>query len=108
MPDVYTQFRKAVESQGVVRSLLNLAPQLKPLPPHLEEGSIPNLEDFGMTRKALSASQHHLKCCHGCKRSLLCSIFFKRTCFPSFGMLEFLESSAVFESTKSENLFSEY
>uniref|UniRef100_A0ABM5GMQ2 Cryptochrome DASH n=1 Tax=Pogona vitticeps TaxID=103695 RepID=A0ABM5GMQ2_9SAUR len=49
LPDVYTQFRKVVESQATVRPLLNLAPPLKPLPPDLEDGTIPDLEDFGMT-----------------------------------------------------------
>ncbi|CAI5789150.1 cryptochrome DASH-like isoform X1 [Podarcis lilfordi] len=48
LPDVYTQFRKAVESQVKVRPLLQMASQLKPLPPGVEEGNIPKLEDFGV------------------------------------------------------------
>ncbi|XP_053121667.1 cryptochrome DASH-like [Hemicordylus capensis] len=49
LPDVYTQFRKAVESQAMVRPPLKMADQMKPLPPGVDEGQIPSLEDFGMT-----------------------------------------------------------
>uniref|UniRef100_A0A8D0FYP9 Cryptochrome DASH n=1 Tax=Sphenodon punctatus TaxID=8508 RepID=A0A8D0FYP9_SPHPU len=47
LPDVYTQFRKVVESQATVRPTVPMADQLKPLPPGIEEGNIPTAEDFG-------------------------------------------------------------
>ncbi|XP_035410259.1 cryptochrome DASH-like isoform X1 [Cygnus atratus] len=47
LPDVYTQFRKAVESEAKVRPTLQLADQLKPLAPGVEEGCIPTMEDLG-------------------------------------------------------------
>ncbi|XP_058688554.1 cryptochrome DASH-like isoform X2 [Poecile atricapillus] len=47
LPDVYTHFRKALESGARVRPTLRMAEQLKPLAPGLEEGSIPTMEDFG-------------------------------------------------------------
>ncbi|KAL1006251.1 hypothetical protein UPYG_G00069760 [Umbra pygmaea] len=48
LPDVYTQFRMAVESQGRVRPVLPTPDQLKPLPAGsvVEEGPIPSLEDL--------------------------------------------------------------
>ncbi|XP_068790260.1 cryptochrome DASH-like isoform X2 [Struthio camelus] len=47
LPDVYTQFRKAVETEAKVRPTLHMADQLKPLPPGMEEGCIPTMEDLG-------------------------------------------------------------
>ncbi|XP_040208720.1 cryptochrome DASH [Rana temporaria] len=47
LPDVYTQFRKAVETQCKVRPTLQMPEQLKSLPGGLEEGSVPTIEDFG-------------------------------------------------------------
>uniref|UniRef100_A0A8C8SS76 Cryptochrome DASH n=1 Tax=Pelusios castaneus TaxID=367368 RepID=A0A8C8SS76_9SAUR len=47
LPDVYTQFRKAVEAQAKVRPTLQMADQLKPLPPGVEDGCIPVPEEFG-------------------------------------------------------------
>lgn len=49
LPDVYTQFRKAVESQSRVRPLIPTPEQLKPLPQGLEEGGIPTAEDLEQT-----------------------------------------------------------
>ncbi|KAM9552366.1 cryptochrome DASH [Salvelinus alpinus] len=51
LPDVYTQFRKAVETQGRVRPVLPTVDQLKPLPPGsgLDEGPIPSPEDLEQT-----------------------------------------------------------
>ncbi|NP_001084438.1 cryptochrome DASH [Xenopus laevis] len=46
LPDVYTQFRKAVETQGKVRPTFQMPDKLKPLPSGLEEGSVPSHEDF--------------------------------------------------------------
>ncbi|XP_013407859.1 cryptochrome DASH [Lingula anatina] len=48
VPDVYTQFRKAVEGQSSVRKLLEIPEQLKPPPPDLEEGEMPTMQTFGM------------------------------------------------------------
>ncbi|XP_040449773.1 cryptochrome DASH-like isoform X2 [Falco naumanni] len=47
LPDVYTHFRKAVESEAKVRPTLQMADQLKPLAPGVEEGCIPTMEDLG-------------------------------------------------------------
>ncbi|XP_025907701.1 cryptochrome DASH-like [Nothoprocta perdicaria] len=47
LPDVYTQFRKVVETEAKVRPTLHMATQLKPLPPGVEEGCIPTMEDLG-------------------------------------------------------------
>ncbi|KAF7669269.1 hypothetical protein LDENG_00203350 [Lucifuga dentata] len=49
LPDVYTQFRKAVETQSSIRPLFPTPGQLKPLPPELEEGAIPTVEDLQQT-----------------------------------------------------------
>ncbi|TRY85533.1 hypothetical protein DNTS_033065 [Danionella cerebrum] len=49
LPDVYTQFRKAVEAQSRVRPVLPSPEQLKPLPSGLEEGTIPTFKSLGQT-----------------------------------------------------------
>uniref|UniRef100_A0A8D3C6A5 Cryptochrome DASH n=1 Tax=Scophthalmus maximus TaxID=52904 RepID=A0A8D3C6A5_SCOMX len=49
LPDVYTQFRKAVETQSKVRPVFPAPEQLKPLPPGLEEGAIPMAQDLQQT-----------------------------------------------------------
>lgn len=63
LPDVYTQFRKAVETQSRVRPLIVSPDQLRPLPPGLEEGALPTLEDLGQSGKNLapmaSSYLHH-------------------------------------------------
>lgn len=51
LPDVYTEFRKAVESQSRVRPVLLTPERLNPLPPGLEEGAIPTAEDLQQTGK---------------------------------------------------------
>ena len=48
VPDVYTQFRKRVESQAPVRKLVDMPKQLKPLPDGIEVGDIPEMQDFGV------------------------------------------------------------
>ncbi|XP_053569753.1 cryptochrome DASH [Bombina bombina] len=50
LPDIYTLFRKAVESQSRVRPTMQMPEKLKPLPAGLEEGNIPNQEDFGQQK----------------------------------------------------------
>ncbi|XP_029978740.1 cryptochrome DASH [Sphaeramia orbicularis] len=49
LPDVYTQFRKAVETQSRVRPVFPTPEQLKPVPPGLDEGAIPTAEDLEQT-----------------------------------------------------------
>ncbi|XP_074841255.1 cryptochrome DASH-like isoform X2 [Carettochelys insculpta] len=49
LPDVYTPFRKAVEVQAKVRPTVQMADQLKPLAPGVEDGCIPTPEEFGQT-----------------------------------------------------------
>ncbi|XP_051543717.1 cryptochrome DASH [Myxocyprinus asiaticus] len=49
LPDVYTQFRKAVESQSRVRPVFPTPEQVKSPPPGLEEGPIPTFEALGQT-----------------------------------------------------------
>lgn len=49
LPDVYTQFRKAVENQSRVRPVFPTPVRLHPLPPGLEEGAIPTAEDLQQT-----------------------------------------------------------
>ena len=49
LPDVYTQFRKAVETQSRVRPEFPTPEQLKPLPSGLDEGAIPTAEDLQQT-----------------------------------------------------------
>lgn len=46
---MYTQFRKAVESQSRVRPVFPTPETLKPLPQGLEEGAIPRAEDLQVT-----------------------------------------------------------
>uniref|UniRef100_A0A8C4KXE0 Cryptochrome DASH n=1 Tax=Dromaius novaehollandiae TaxID=8790 RepID=A0A8C4KXE0_DRONO len=47
LPDVYTEFRKAMETEAKVRPTLHMADQLKPLAAGVEEGCIPTMEDLG-------------------------------------------------------------
>ncbi|KAM8881871.1 cryptochrome DASH [Synchiropus picturatus] len=49
LPDVYTQFRKAVEEKSRVRPLIPTPEQLRPLPQGLQEGDIPTPEDLQVT-----------------------------------------------------------
>ncbi|XP_075994213.1 cryptochrome DASH [Genypterus blacodes] len=49
LPDVYTQFRKLVESKSRVRPVFPTPEQLKPVPSGLEEGAIPTAEDLQQT-----------------------------------------------------------
>jgi len=47
-PDVFTQFRKETEHITTVREPLPSPSALPPLPPNLEPGEMPTLQDFGM------------------------------------------------------------
>jgi hypothetical protein len=46
LPDVYTQFRKSVESNCSVRKILDID-VIKPVPDDIEEGKVPTIEDLG-------------------------------------------------------------
>lgn len=61
---MYTQFRKAVETRGRVRSVFPTPDQLKPPPPGLDEGVIPTAEDLQQTGECpdvfvLGCSSYH-------------------------------------------------
>lgn len=49
LPDVYTQFRKKVESHDRVRHIVPTPDKVKPLPPGIDPGNIPNMEDFNVS-----------------------------------------------------------
>jgi len=48
IPDTYTQFRKEVESKSKVRPVLAMPQSLKPIPPGLPLGSVPDLQALGV------------------------------------------------------------
>jgi len=48
IPDTYTQFRKEVESKSKVRPVLDMPKALKPVPPGLPLGSVPDLQALGV------------------------------------------------------------
>ncbi|XP_059157337.1 cryptochrome DASH-like isoform X2 [Physella acuta] len=50
LPDVYTQFRKRVESDVPVRKLILIPDKLKPLPCSIDPGEIPGFADFNLPR----------------------------------------------------------
>jgi len=52
VPDVYSEFRRKVESQARVRPLVDVPSQLKPLPQGLEEGALPTYSDLNTTEPA--------------------------------------------------------
>ncbi len=49
IPEVFTQFRKRVEKSSSIAFLFPTPQQLPPLPPEVETGEIPSLEDLGLT-----------------------------------------------------------
>ena len=49
VPNVYTEFRKRVEGQGVIRQLIRMPDTLPPLPEGITAGDIPDIKDFGFT-----------------------------------------------------------
>lgn len=49
MPDVYSDFREAVETQSKIQDPLPAPRELAPVPHHLEAGDIPSLADLGIT-----------------------------------------------------------
>lgn len=48
LPEVFTQFRKAVEQHSSVRVCVPLPEQLPPLPDSLEVGALPGLDELGL------------------------------------------------------------
>ncbi|NP_001316265.1 cryptochrome DASH [Kryptolebias marmoratus] len=64
LPDVYTQFRKAVELQSSVRPAFPTPERLHPVPPGLEEGAIPTAEELQQT-EAPSDSRSAFPCSGG-------------------------------------------
>ncbi|KAM8967610.1 cryptochrome DASH-like [Pelodytes ibericus] len=69
LPDVYTQFRKAVEAQCKVRPTLPTPDRLRPLPAGLEEGRLPTHGDFGQ-EDPLTDPRTAFPCCGGESRAL--------------------------------------
>ncbi len=49
IPEVFTQFRKRVEKSSSIAYLFPTPQQLPSLPPEVETGEIPSLEDLGLT-----------------------------------------------------------
>ncbi|KAK7504845.1 hypothetical protein BaRGS_00003873 [Batillaria attramentaria] len=56
LPDVYTQFRKRVESQDRVRQEIAMPETLRPLPPDVDPGNVPSFDDFGMPKPQAASS----------------------------------------------------
>jgi len=50
IPDTYTQFRKEVEARSKVRSVLDMPQSLKPVPPCLPVGLLPDLSSLGVNK----------------------------------------------------------
>lgn len=48
LPDVYTQFRKAVEAQTYVRKVINVPDRLKPLPDGVQSEPLPSPAELGV------------------------------------------------------------
>ena len=44
---MYTEFRKRVEGQGVVRQLISMPDTIPPLPEGIDQGDIPDITEFG-------------------------------------------------------------
>ena len=51
VPNVYTEFRKKVESRSHVRPPIQMPKPLKGLPQGVEEGDIPAFSSFGLKGK---------------------------------------------------------
>ncbi|PIK37388.1 putative cryptochrome DASH-like [Apostichopus japonicus] len=47
VPDVFTEFRKRCEGGATIRSTFQMPDQFRPLPPGIEEGNLPTMEDLG-------------------------------------------------------------
>lgn len=56
MPDVYSDFREAVENNSKIQDPLPTPRELAPVPHHIEAGDIPSLADLGITDITGSAS----------------------------------------------------
>lgn len=60
MPDVYSDFREAVEQRSSIRDPLSAPTELTPLPSHLNVGDVPTLKDLGIAD--IGVAQHHGVC----------------------------------------------
>ncbi|XP_031500451.1 cryptochrome DASH, chloroplastic/mitochondrial [Nymphaea colorata] len=63
LPDVYTQFRKSVESNCKIRSCFKVPEMLGPLPDNAMDqfggwGSVPSVEHHGMQKKEIDKGMH--------------------------------------------------
>lgn len=72
LPDVYTQFRKSVESKCTVRSCFKLPTTLGPLPSQKVDeiggwGSVPSLDQFGLHQEKINRGM----CCRGGENAAL-------------------------------------
>ena len=56
IPNVFTAFRKQVESQSRIRPVISMPARFKPLPAGVEEGAIPSMADLGVKGKQYSGS----------------------------------------------------
>lgn len=59
MPDVYTEFREAVQKEGVIRAPLPAPEELPGLPKAVEAGSVPTLKDLGLSEPDAAAHGLH-------------------------------------------------
>ncbi|MGB3296186.1 MAG: DASH family cryptochrome [Phormidesmis sp.] len=56
LPEVFTQFRKAVEKECTVSPMFPTPDQLPPLPSEADPGELPTLSDFGLEAKPIDPS----------------------------------------------------
>ncbi len=52
LPEIFTQFRKAVEKEVQVREIFQAPAQLPTLPENIEPGELPTLSDFGLAERS--------------------------------------------------------
>lgn len=69
MPDVYTEFREAVQRDGVIRPPLPVPDNIPKLSNNLEVGEIPTLSDLGLTEPEETA--HGIHWFHGGEKEAL-------------------------------------
>ena len=53
LPEIFTQFRKAVEKETQVREIFQAPAQLPSLPENIEPGELPTLSDFKLTERSI-------------------------------------------------------
>jgi deoxyribodipyrimidine photo-lyase len=62
MPDVYTDFREAVQREGVLRAPLPCPESMPSIPASIEPGPIPTLTDLGLSEPDAAAHGLHAFC----------------------------------------------